>query len=553
MQSELIKAPTYVHGVMAILFGLLFFSFCADRNLVPDLRPNIVLIVADDLGYSDLGCFGSEISTPNIDALAAQGRIFRNFYTAAACSPTRAMLLTGIDHHQAGLGDMAERMISIPEEVGQPGYEGYLNRQVISVAQLLLDTGYQTYMAGKWHLGSTPDQSPKEKGFEQSFALLEGYANHFYPNRDQATFWQDDDYTSYPEGQFSTDLYTDKILEYLRRNWKDNAPFFLYAAYTAPHWPLQAPDEYFRKYEGVYDWGYENLRMDRFAGLKQQGLISDTLNLPSLPAVKGNLHDISERPLLPWDSLNIFEKEVESKKMEIYAAMIDNLDFNIGRIIDYLKRIGAYENTLFIFISDNGAAALEALEVPDANNAMAYMGTANSFVAYGPQWAHASSAHNYLYKGYPAEGGIHSPMIIKMPYQKIGVTSSSAFCSVLDIAPTLLDLAGTTYPSSYDGNVLAGQHGVSLVPYLGEKVDEIHDENYVMGWELFGRCAIRQGNWKITYIEPPFGKGDFELYNLEQDPTESTDLSGLLPEKYREMLSHWKNYVEENGVILLNE
>jgi arylsulfatase len=553
MTYRVFSLAAFIYGAIAILALLLGFSFCANRNSVPDLRSNIVLIVADDLGYSDLGCFGSEISTPNIDALAAQGQIFTSFYTAAACSPTRAMLLTGVDHHQAGLGDMAERMISIPEEVGQPGYEGYLNGQVVSVAQLLLDAGYHTYMAGKWHLGLTPDQSPGAKGFERSFALLEGYANHFYPNRQQATFWKDDEFAYYPDGQFSTDLYTDKLLQYLKRDEKDNVPFFLYAAYTAPHWPLQAPDEYLRKYEGKYDQGYESLRRNRLAGLKHQGLISDSLVLPSLPKVKGNLHNISERPLLPWDSLSVFEQAVESKKMEIYAAMIDNLDANIGRLIAYLKKIGAYENTLFIFISDNGAAALEAVEVPDVNNAITDMGTTNSFVAYGPQWAHASSAYNYLYKGYSSEGGIHTPMIIKTPHQKVGKNNSSAFCSVLDIAPTLLDLAGIKYPSSHHGSVLVKYQGASLLPYLNEEANEVHEDDYVMGWELFGRCALRKGKYKIAKIEQPFGSDAFQLFDIEQDPTESIDLAKLHPGIYQEMLDHWEEYVKENGVILTKQ
>ncbi len=220
-----------------IILSFLFFSWEKKKQ---EKSPNIVLILADDLGFSDLGCFGSEIATPNIDALARHGQIFSSFYTAATCSPTRAMLLTGTDNHIAGFGNMAERVPYIPEQVGQPGYEGYLNDKVVSVAQLLKDKGYHTYISGKWHLGMTPDQSPSAKGFERSFALLDACANHFVPNTRLNPFWEDDHFTEYPDGKYSTDLYTDKMIRFIREDHEDKKPFFLYAAYTSPHWPLQA-------------------------------------------------------------------------------------------------------------------------------------------------------------------------------------------------------------------------------------------------------------------------------------------------------------------------
>ncbi len=536
--------------LILIIICCLFFSFKVQDRKRP---PNIVLILADDLGYSDLGCFGSEIATPNIDALAKHGQIFTNFYTAAACSPSRAMLFTGTDNHIAGFGNMAEQIPNFPEQAGQPGYEGYLNDRVISIAQLMKDEGYHTYMAGKWHLGLTPEQSPLAKGFERSFALLEACANHFMPDRDANLFWEGNHSAEYPAGKYSTDLYTDKLISYIKEDRKDKKPFFLYAAYTSPHWPLQAPSQFIEKYHGVYDIGYDSLRSLRFNSLKEKGIVAWDVKLPELPAVKGNLYNISNRPLLPWKTLGKSEQRIEARKMEIYAGMIDNLDHNIGRLIQYLKEIGEYDNTLFVFLSDNGPDVFDLNETPDKLNPYAYMGTFNSFIAYGPQWAHASSAVNSYYKGYSAEGGIHCPLIIKMPFQQDGKGIVTAFTTIMDLAPTFLDLAGGTFPSSYHGRPLAPYKGASILPLLNKKKNYVHNEDYVMGWELFGRCAVRKGKWKITKIEPPFGKGVFELFDMEDDPTESHNLSKQFPDKYIEMLEHWKAYVKDNGVILLNK
>lgn len=533
--------------LILLLICSLFLTFKKQQETK---RPNIVLIVADDLGYSDLECFGSEIATPNIDALAREGQIFTSFYTAAACSPSRAMLLTGTDNHIAGLGNMAEHVNYFPQQTGQPGYEGYLNNRVVCIAQLMKDNGYHTYIAGKWHLGLTPEQSPTAKGFERSFALLDAYANHFHPDTHANPFWEDGHYAEYPNGQYSSDVYTDKMIHFIQQDHADNKPFFLYAAYTAPHWPLQAPPSFIEKYSGQYDIGYDSLRIVRFHALQAKGIIANDVQLPPLPAVKGELYGISDSPLLPWTSLNKEEQRIEARKMEIYAGMIDNMDYNIGRLVKYLKEIGEYDNTLFVFLSDNGPDVFEGNATPDKMNPYPYMGTANSFIAYGPQWAHASSAVNSFYKGYSAEGGIHSPLIIKMPHQEKGNEIITAFTTIMDLAPTFLDIAGGTYPSSYNGKPLTPLKGASLLPLLNKKATYVHDSNYVMGWELFGRCALRKGKWKITKIEPPFGKGVFELFDIEKDPTESHDVSLQYPDKYQEMLNAWKEYVKDNGVIL---
>ncbi len=527
-------------------------SACLNKEVnTVDNRPNIVLIVADDLGYSDLGCFGSEISTPNLDQLASQGNIFSSFYTSATCSPTRAMLLTGTDNHLAGLGNMAENIPFRDEQLGQPGYEGFLNDRVVTFASLLQDSGYNTYASGKWHLGLEKNQSPESHGFDRSFMLMNAYSGHYYSDPNYDLFWDDDDYGKYPDGKYSTEIYTDKLLGFLKKNKKKNRPFFLYAAYTSPHWPLQAPQEYIEKYKGKYDSGYEALRKQRFNGLRSKGILSDNTSLPKLPKFKGELYSISTDTLENWDSLDNYEKRIQSRKMEIYAGMVENLDFHIGRLIHHLKEIGEYDNTMIVFMSDNGAAVLELNDVPEGVEPLDYMGTPNSFVAYGPQWAHASSAINYLYKGYIAEGGIRSPMIIKMPYQLEGNGIHSLFTSVMDLAPSFLELAGINYPVEYQGNKISPLQGESIIPYLTNKSSTIHHEDYVMGWELFGRYAIRKGNWKITWIEPPFGKGEFQLFNLKDDPGETSNLSEEYPDKFDEMVDHWEEYVYQNGVIPL--
>lgn len=537
-----------------ILLFLIFNSCQGDGQISGDNdRPNIVLIVADDLGFSDLGCFGSEISTPNLDHLAREGIIFTNFYTAATCSPTRAMLLSGTDNHVAGLGDMAERVPSITTKINQPGYEGYLNDRVISMAQLLKDSGYHTYMSGKWHLGRTPNQSPHAKGFEKSFVLMDAYASHFDPDPNYFLFWENDHYTNYPRGRFSSDVYTDKLVDFLKPDPQDDKPFFIYAAYTAPHWPLQAPQAYIEKYRGKYDSGYDNLKSQRYSGVKSSGVIPDHATLPDNPKVKGSLYYATDDVLSPWETLSDKEKKIESRKMEIYAAMVDNMDYNIGRLIAHLKEIGEYDNTYFFFFSDNGAASLDALQVLNPEEPLVNMGTVNSFVGYGSQWAHASAVPYRLYKGYSTDGGIHSPMFVKRPtHQKSNRHFSEAFTTVKDIMPTFLNIAGVKYDGVYKGKQYSQLEGSSLLPVIMEEAEKVHQDDYVMGWELFGRYALRKGSWKITQIEEPFGKGRFELYDLSKDPTELDDLSDRFPDKLIELKKHWEEYVNRNRVILTN-
>ena len=311
-----------------------------------DQRSNILLIVADDLGYADLGVHGRDIRTPNIDALAAEGLLCTRFHTAPMCAPTRAMMLSGNNNHVAGMGRQ-HPYDPLREEM--PGYEGHLSDRVAPFPVLLQEAGYHTYMVGKWHLGLAPENGPSRNGFERSFSMIDGAGNHFDSVgyfEGGSTYRSDGQPSTMPEGGYSTEVYTDRLMEFIAEGTSDGAPFFAYAAYTSPHWPLQVPDEYLDLYRGKYDEGYDVLRETNFATLKEAGIIPADAALPP-----------RNEAITPWSELSAEDKRRESRKMELYAAMVENLDHHVGRLVDYLKSRGLYENTLIVFMSDNGPAA----------------------------------------------------------------------------------------------------------------------------------------------------------------------------------------------------
>ncbi|WP_180114996.1 arylsulfatase [Acinetobacter sp. YH12140] len=527
-------------------------------------QPNILLIVADDLGFTDLGAFGGEIQTPNLDAIALEGLRFTNFHTASTCSPTRSMLLSGTDHHLAGLGSMAEAIR--PEQKGQPGYEGYLNDQVAALPELLQDAGYYTVLSGKWHLGLTPERFPARRGFERSFTLLPGAANHYAFEADipeeevpgllkvtRGLYAENDEYiTSIPEDFYSSDYFTERLLGYLQDDsQRQGRPFFAYLPFSAPHWPLQAPREDIEKYHGKYDAGPEALRQKRLARARELGLVhADATIHPVLAKTKF------------WDELADAEKQQSARTMEVYAAMVDRLDQNVGRVIEHLKQTGEYDNTLIIFLSDNGAegAQLEALPVfgPDLStviaqyydNALDNIGNGNSYVWYGEHWAQAATAPSRLYKAHTSEGGIRTPAFIKYAGVKRQQGISHEFLTVMDWLPTLLDVLEVQHPgATYKGRDLVPLRGKSILAYLNQQQDRIHDADHITGWELFGQKALRKGDWKALFIPAPNGPNKWQLYNLIEDAGETNDLAEQYPEKLHELLEDWKVYVKENGVI----
>lgn len=549
--SNLYKFRSFRTIILFITLGLAALSYGQPINA--DDPPNVLLVVADDLGFTDLGSFGSEISTPNLDALAMSGVRFTNFHSAATCSPTRAMLLSGTDHHIAGLGAMAEDMAS--NQQGKPGYEGYLNFKVVSVASILRAAGYHTYMTGKWHLGLKEEHSPAARGFERSFALLQGGAGHLNdmamvgPGR--ALYREDGKLTQLPEVFYSTRFYVDKLIEYIDASEKDNAPFFAYLAFTAPHWPLQAPSDSIAKYKGKYDQGYDAIYENRMQRLVELGLMPEAIE--GWPRVSGEN---------AWADLSEEEKRIEAKKMEIYAAMVEDIDVHMGRLLSHLDKIGRREKTVIIFMSDNGPEGhhldhgwpeLKQWVAECCDNSYENMGNANSYIWYGPNWGRAGSGPYRDFKGFATEGGIRVASFVHYPKFQRQAEISNRFASVMDIMPTILDLANTKHPGEeYKGRRVATMKGRSLVPYLEKRATHLHPDDYVMGWELYGKRAIRQGAWKLVLHPAPHGDGRWKLYDLENDPSEQTDLASREPEKLEHMISLWEIYAKENGVILPN-
>jgi len=529
--------------LLGILFGTSFFPL---QKETPSQKPqNILLIVADDLGYADLGSFGGDIDTPHLDELANQGIRFSRFHSSPLCATSRAMFLTGNDNHIAGMGIQGRRE-------GVEGYEGYLSERIITIPQLLQTKGYHTYMAGKWHLGAEPEHHPGKKGFEMFFITPQGGANHYtnfgiLPQAPISKYYENESEVEWPEGAYSTDFYTDKLIQYIGSNAKDGKPFFSFAAYTSPHWPLQVDEKYWKKYEGRYDSGYEELKRQRFESLKKAGMIpEDAILPPSHPNVKA------------WDSLSPEEQKMEARKMELYAGMVDNLDYNIGRLIQYLKEIGEYENTLIVFMSDNGAAAedfyyedgFKELIRENHTDAFDAMGKPNSFISYGPQWAEAGSSPFKYYKGFTTEGGMNVPMIISGPGVEKKGSINDSFLTLLDLAPTFYDLAEVNYPAEWNGKSVKPLLGASLLPVLTGKQQAIHAEDYVFGMEHNGYAMLRKGNWKILNTTRPFQLDNFQLYNLSTDLAEQIDLKDQEPAKHQEMLGEWEKFTNRVGIIL---
>ena len=527
----------------------------ASAQAAPAKRPNILLIVADDLGYTDLGAYGAEISTPNLDKLASGGVKMTGFYASPFCSPTRAMLMSGSDNHLAGFGDMSELML--PEQRGKPGYEGYLNARVVPMAQVLKDAGYRTAMAGKWHLGVKEEFSPATSGFEQSYAMVMGGASHWGDQSGivamdpakppKAIYRENGKAIDIPrDGFYSSQAFTDKLLDYLKSGEKSGKPFFGYLAFTAPHWPLHAPEADIAKYEGRYKEGYDKLRKERLERMKRLGIVpADT------PVYEGHAH------WPKWDSLTPAQQEAEARRMTVYSAMVDHMDRQIGRVLDYLKAKGELDNTFIFFMSDNGADGNSVYDVgrtrewieKDMDNSTANTGKPGSFIEYGPGWAQVGSTPFKLYKSFMYEGGIAVPAIAWGPGIKGGALKRE-FAHVTDVAPTIFELAGARHPGTeYQGKPVLPLRGKSMVSWLQGKASTVRSDQDAVGWELGGRKALRKGDWKIVYANKPWGKDGWELYNIAKDRTESRDLADENPQKLGEMIVAWKQYVAETGTL----
>jgi arylsulfatase A-like enzyme len=524
-----------------------------------DDRPNIVIILADDMGFADMGSFGGEIDTPNLDALADEGVRFTQFYTHASCSPTRSIMLSGVDTHLNGLGNMAEW--TAPNQMGQPGYEGYLNDTVVTFPELLKQSGYHTYMTGKWHLGKSPDKIPRARGFERDFSLLDGGGNYWDMKNvialePKLVFTEDGEYLSeLPEDYYATRTYTDKMIEYIDADHEDGKPFLAYVAHQAPHDPYHLPKVWRERHVGEYDKGWDAVRRERLERQVELGIADkDTV--------------LAERMWFVPDPTQLAPatRAILGMKMELYAGMVENMDHHVGRLVDHLKSIGEYENTIFIVFGDNGAEGTDLFEmIAGTPGTLNYLSAAinwsntqpkawgepGSFIGYGPMWAQASMTPFSQYKGWLAEGGIRNALIVSGPVVKRPAGSiNDAVMHIADIMPTLLEVAGTTYPATFEGRDLPPIKGISWTPLLAGETSSVRTGDDYLAWELFGNRAVRQDNWKLRWQYKPFGTGDWELYNLATDPGERTDVSGNEPDKLVAMLDLWDQYATENNVIL---
>ena len=522
------------------------------QALAAEKKPNILLVMADDMGWTDIASFGSEIKTPNLDTLAKAGIMFTDFHVSVSCSPTRSMLLTGNDNHIAGLGNMGELLTE--KQKGKPGYEGHLNDRVVTLAEILQAGGYHTYMAGKWHLGHTPGSLPFDRGFERSFSLLVGGASHWadmrgiLPSDDPAKYSQDGkELEALPADFYSSRSYADFLMDAIRKNRGDGKPFLAYLAFTAPHDPVHVPEPWLSKYSGKYDAGYEALKEARLKAAKKIGIVPQSTELADRhPMIK------------PWDELSKDKQALKARGMEVYAGMIEAMDYHYGRVVDFLKDIGEYDNTIIIFLSDNGPNPWYSDEYPQAretgfvdnfDNSLKNIGHPGSNYAYGMGFASASAGPLDKFKMTISEGGIRSPLLMSGPGIKSDSRSES-FVYVTDIMPTILMLTGTKYPTKFKGRKVEPMRGRSMLSLLNDSSKVVYAPTDFVGGEMVGGKWMRQGDFKAVMLPAPYGAGEWTLYNVVKDPGEAKNLAKTLPDKMKALKTAWDQYANEVGVVL---
>jgi arylsulfatase len=531
-------------------------------SVVAGEQPNIVLILVDDMGYTDIGAFGSEIATPNIDALANAGIKLTNFHSSPQCAPTRSMLLSGADNHKAGMGSMFPSRFIEEDYANREGYDLQLHPRVATLPERLGDAGYHTYMAGKWHLGAAPDQVPTKRGFDRSYALMTGSSNHFgFPTINPMTAFRADGVLldSLPQDFYSTITYTDKIIEFIDSNAGDDKPFFAYLALTAPHWPLQVPAEYLDRNKGRYDDGYDVLRAERIRRAEALGVV---------PAVDPDLFE----PTGPaWAELGAEQQRDSARRMELYATMMELMDENIGRLVEHLQDIGEYENTLFFFMSDNGAEADSEVDNPTfagqieragyVDNRYENYGNPTSWVFLGNGWAQAATAPYRLFKGFTTEGGHRVTAFAYHPKLTSGATIDDQYLSLIDVMPTFLELAGAEFdPTSIRGREVVPLDGRSFAAALAGGSEPVYSASDVIATELHGQRSLLRGDWKLVWEQRPINiswVGEYperwnswQLFNLAKDPTEQSDLAGKLPELTAELVALWEQWARDNNVMI---
>ncbi len=514
-------------------------------------RPNIVLIVADDIGFSDFGAFGGEIMTPNIDALARRGVRFSNFHAASSCAPTRAMLLTGVDNHLAGVGSMRELMPL--SHRGKPGYNGVLNDRVQTIASMLQASGYRTSVAGKWHLGTGANNLPPARGFERSVIQADSGSDNFemrpyLPMQAEAYWYADGERLSaLPDDFYSSTFFVDKTIEFLEAGRAEASPFFAYIAFQANHTPIQAPARFIELYRGRYTEGWAQVQQARLQKIQKYGLLDAQAGWPSGPSQA------------QWDALTPEQQYFEARRMQAYAGMATAMDHEIGRFVSYLHDTGQYGNTVFVILSDNGATTAE----PYANafgrrwlekhyhREVETLGEKGSWVAAGSHWGVVANTPLQGQKFSAGEGGVRVPLIVTGLDSPASGTVHRGFVYATDIAATLLDIAGVTLPAANEN--LEPISGRSLLPVIGNASASLRETHATIGYEFSGNSALYRGDYKLVRNQPPAGDRSWRLYNISEDPGETTDLGGRLPELYREMQAHYARYVQEVGVLPMPE
>lgn len=531
-------------------------------------RPNILLLLGDDFGYSDIGPFGGEISTPNLDTLAKDGKILTNYHTVPVCSPARVALLTGVDHHIGGIGSMYELIAQ--NQVGKPGYETWINNRVVTVAELLKDAGYHTYLSGKWHLSGAHFENgtwPFNRGFEESLTLLNGGADHFggFPDSPAEKIQYSENGKAIPRPGnntlYSNNLYTDRMIEFIK-NSTDEKPFFAYLSFQVAHSPFQSPQEDIAKYDKIYSVGWDKIREQRFDKQKELGFWDADMKLPDkIP------------PNQPWTELSPEQQAYASRILAVRAVMIEDMDENIGRMVQFLKDTGQYDNTLIIFVSDNGTSEPGALlnikfssmgsgmadYLKLVNHTLSNLGNVSSQINYVAWGQDASASPLSGFKTSEYEGGTRVPLIFKEP----GVSSSAsasntsneklskAFTYVTDLTPTFLEYAGVQHPgTSYNGHEVHQIMGKSLKALFNGTADRVYGETDIVADEMFNNSAVWMGDWKAIRHDPPIGDGKWQLHNLANDPTEIVDVADQHPDILQKLTSAYDTYEQDVGIVI---
>lgn len=526
--------------------ALLACGTAAAQDAAPPARPNIVVIVADDLGYTDVGAYGSEVRTPVIDALAARGAKLSNYHTAPLCSPSRAMLMTGVDSHVAGIGNLPE---TTPiRDQGKPGYLGHLDDRVVTLATRLNDAGYRTYMTGKWHLGMVERAMPHKRGFEKAFFLEASGADNwekrsYLPIYDDAPWFENGVPATLPDDFYSSRFLVDKLVEYIDSGADDRRPFFAYLGFQAVHIPVQAPRSYVEAYNGVYDQGWAPIRAARHQRAIELGMVPADSALRPQPA---NMRQ--------WDQLSPEMRTRLAVNMQVNAGMIEAMDHHLGRLIDHLKAKGQFDNTVFVFVSDNGPEPNDPLDTPGVQQWLDWVGYSldvktlgekGTYAYIGPEFATAAASPYADFKFYASEGGLRVPMIISgAGIPASGIVDALSFSS--DLAPTLLELAGVA-PVTPPGKI--EMTGRSMMPALRTPGMRLYAENEAVGIETAGNAALFLGDYKITRNLAPYGDGQWHLFDIVRDPGEANDLAAQMPEQFQRLLTAYGDWAQRVGVI----